>query len=176
MNESGMCLCGCGEQTKLAKQTWEPFGWVKGEPLRYIAGHMKRSPSFSYSEEDRGYDTECWIWRNGSAPGGYGQISIGNKTFPAHRAMYERLRGPIPPDIDHLCYVPRCVNPDHLEPVTPLENVRRQRNTKLTFERACQIRDLVKDGWRKADVARAYGIAPSTLTQVIRGDSWKQAA
>ena len=36
--------------------------------------------------------------------------------------------GPIPDgrEIDHLCRNHRCVNPDHLEPVTHLENMRRR--------------------------------------------------
>jgi hypothetical protein len=42
----------------------------------------------------------------------------------AHRWSYEHFVGPIPEGlhIDHLCRVRRCVNPDHLEPVTPKEN------------------------------------------------------
>lgn len=45
----------------------------------------------------------------------------------AHRAVYEALVGPIPPELelDHLCRNPACVNPAHLEPVTRKENVRR---------------------------------------------------
>lgn len=47
--------------------------------------------------------------------------------MPAHRWIYEYERGPIEPgrDLDHLCRVRSCVNPDHLEPVTRQENLRR---------------------------------------------------
>jgi hypothetical protein len=47
----------------------------------------------------------------------------------AHRAVYELLVGPIPPDLpmDHLCGVTSCVNPAHLQIVTPRENVVRGR-------------------------------------------------
>ncbi|WP_369010576.1 HNH endonuclease signature motif containing protein, partial [Bacillus cereus] len=45
----------------------------------------------------------------------------------AHRYVYENLSGPIPEgmELDHLCRNPPCVNPDHLDPVTHEENMRR---------------------------------------------------
>lgn len=45
----------------------------------------------------------------------------------AHRVAYTLAVGSIPDglEIDHLCFVPACVNPDHLEAVTGLENKRR---------------------------------------------------
>ena len=45
----------------------------------------------------------------------------------AHRWSYEALVGVISAGahLDHLCRVPLCVRPDHLEPVTVRENVRR---------------------------------------------------
>lgn len=52
---------------------------------------------------------------------------IDGRTFCAHRLLYELLVEPVPDDLqmDHLCRTPTCVNPSHLEPVTPRENVRR---------------------------------------------------
>ncbi len=45
----------------------------------------------------------------------------------AHRFAYESLVGPVPAglELDHLCRVKGCVNPEHLEVVTRGENVRR---------------------------------------------------
>lgn len=46
---------------------------------------------------------------------------------PAHRISYEHFTGPIPAGLhlDHLCRNRACVNPEHCEPVTCRENVRR---------------------------------------------------
>jgi hypothetical protein len=72
----------------------------------------------------------CWLW-TASTCKGYGKFWHGSRPNrrlgEAHRIAYEAMIGPIPDnfDIDHLCRVPCCVNPAHLEPVTRKENLRR---------------------------------------------------
>lgn len=65
----------------------------------------------------------CWYWSGQLDRNGYGRLS--GKL--AHRLVYQVLVGEIPEGLvlDHLCRVPRCVNPAHLEPVTPRENTLR---------------------------------------------------
>jgi hypothetical protein len=68
----------------------------------------------------------CWEW-TGRTDQGYGRVSIGGRQLRAHRVVYERLVGRVPDGLvlDHLCRNRGCVNPDHLEPVTNEENIRR---------------------------------------------------
>lgn len=68
-------------------------------------------------------ESGCWEWCGETQHGGYGRW----KRRMAHRVMYERMVGVIPRGLtlDHLCRNPKCVRPDHLEPVTIQENCRR---------------------------------------------------
>lgn len=74
----------------------------------------------------------CWLWIGPTQQDGYGRLTPGHgQQVGAHRWFYAELRGPIPPgmELDHLCRVRNCVNPEHLEPVTHAENMRRARLT-----------------------------------------------
>lgn len=75
----------------------------------------------------------CWLWTGYiNKKTLYGEISARRKptlsgTKMPHRTAWELLVAPIPPKhhIDHLCRVRHCVNPSHLEPVTPKVNAER---------------------------------------------------
>lgn len=76
-------------------------------------------------------ESGCWLWEGATEKGGYGLMKrgAGLNHGMVHRLAYEAWRGPIPEglQIDHLCRVRNCVNPDHLEAVTPRQNVMRGR-------------------------------------------------
>ncbi len=77
----------------------------------------------------------CWLWTATIAPDtGYGQYWDGTRLVKPHRYAYEYIVGPIPDglDIDHLCRVRHCVNPEHMEPVTRSVNLRRAMNGNRT--------------------------------------------
>lgn len=69
----------------------------------------------------------CWFWMGQLNQHGYGRLRIDGHLRMAHRVAFETDRGPIPfgLEIDHLCRIKCCCNPDHLEPVTRSENIRR---------------------------------------------------
>ena len=75
-------------------------------------------------------ESGCWIRTEGLTDKGYAKLYHDGKRHRAHRLYYTLLAGPIPEGLvlDHLCRVRNCVNPDHLEPVTQLVNVRRGRS------------------------------------------------
>ena len=70
----------------------------------------------------------CWTW-HGSRSNGYGQYDVGGEHWRAHRLAYALSWGlPVGnQSLDHLCGNTLCVNPWHLEPVTPKVNSQRNR-------------------------------------------------
>jgi hypothetical protein len=91
---------------------------------------QSQSPDVRFSgriEVDGFGPAGCWLWTGSLAGGGrYANFMVDGRTVAVHRWAYERFRGPIPPDkqLDHMCGVTRCVNPWHVRPVEPYENVR----------------------------------------------------
>ena len=69
----------------------------------------------------------CWEWIGAKIKAGYGEFYYKGKPVYAHRFAYELYNDKIPEDLelDHLCRNTICVNPQHLEPVTHTENLRR---------------------------------------------------
>lgn len=101
----------------------------KGLPMDAPLRHWRSAPEARFGEKFAVDERGCWLWLGHTQKaGGYGVFADkGGKQVLAHRWIYERLMGPIPEgkEIDHLCRVRRCVNPQHLEAVTRAENIRR---------------------------------------------------
>ena len=132
---------------------------------------------------------QCWLWTAAKASKyGHGTFTLNRKNLKAYRWAYEALAGPIPEGLtlDHLCRVPACVNPAHLEPVTLGENVRREMaalsratcpqghsldgdNLYLTptGTRACRVCRKAADLRRKAKTRR-------DMTRCYRGHPWTE--
>ncbi len=118
--------------------------WRNGSPL--INHHDLDEDARFWSKVNK--TTDCWLWTGTilkssvQSRNGYGlfhprQREGSPNLVYAHRYAYEAIKGPIPAglQIDHLCRVHNCVNPDHLEAVTQLENMRRGREARALVSR-----------------------------------------
>jgi len=127
-----------------------------------------------YVIEDRGHATPCWVWQWGKTSKGYGAARHrSRRQQSAHRWMYERYKGPIPQglDLDHLCRVKACVNPDHLEPVLNAENVRRGQRAKLTWPDVDAIR---ASELSHAELARRYRVSAAQVQKIRSNERWNR--
>lgn len=79
--------------------------------------------------------TPCKVWQGVKSARGYGRVHYMGKKCQVHRVAYELARGPIPLglELDHLCSNRACCAPEHLEPVTHEENVRRGSRAQKTL-------------------------------------------
>jgi hypothetical protein len=95
---------------------------------------LVRAPDRFWAQVDASGD--CWLWTgrpykprpDGFNYGRWYRYEQGRKvSLSAHRLAYELLVAPVPRHLhlDHLCRNHRCVNPDHLQPVTPQTNTLR---------------------------------------------------
>lgn len=71
----------------------------------------------------------CWLYNDDRDPDQHASTDTGKRSFVVHRFVYETLVGPIPPShhLHHECEIPRCCNPAHCVPLTPLEHKARHR-------------------------------------------------
>lgn len=117
----------------------------------------------------------CWNWNRSVSSNGYGMVqrTEGGRAMVAHRYIYIRERGPIPDglQLDHLCRNKRCVNPDHLEPVTQATNTQRGAKTAITPKQAMAIYRL-RGKERREEVAKRYKVSVTTVASIWVGLRW----
>jgi hypothetical protein len=155
-----MVLCsveGCGRpiysrDAALCKAHWQRVS--RGQP---VGGPIvSRSAAERFASSVRVDESGCWIWTGTTvAKGRNGALSVNGRKELAHRFSYRLAHGSIPDglELDHLCRVPLCVNPAHLEPVTHLENLRRGPGSKTHCVNGHQFTPentrRMPNGWRR---------------------------
>lgn len=141
-------VCSIGGCTSLARargwcgkhyQRWK----ISGDPNK--VAWIRNDPETNFwAKVDRRGPDECWPWLAYRDADGYGHFGVWNGVkqvdIVAHRYAYETKVGPIGPGLhlDHICHTRapecpcgnacphrRCVNPAHVEPVSPAENIHR---------------------------------------------------
>ena len=151
------CKCGCGRI-------------ARGE---YVRGHR---PVVRWVLEDRGYLSPCWIWQLQIDRDGYGRVWNPGGSRLAHRARFEAAGGVVPEghELDHLCRVRSCINPEHMEPVRHAQNVHRGHRAKLTWEAVDAIRAAAASGISHTVIAVQHSISTANVTMIVRGTTWRE--
>jgi hypothetical protein len=136
----------------------------------------------------------CWLWNGTIDKDGYGYIceggsaSKGAKYKRCHRVSWELAYGPVPKgqNVLHTCDNPACVNPEHLFLGTHKANAEdrnakgrhahgeRHGNSKLNEEKVREIRRrYAVEAVSQMDLAHAYGVNQTIISDVLRRVSWK---
>jgi hypothetical protein len=120
---------------------------------------IRRIPKHQRHEVD---DQGCWNWIGGPKGKGYGHVNVNGKLTTAHRFYFEHYVGVIESgnQVDHLCRNKRCVNPEHLESVTNLENVKRAH--QATHCKDCDCKKIIAQEPTK----KPKGIAHETWLEI----------
>lgn len=157
----GLCRCGCGESAPLAQQSSARFGWVRGQPVKYILGHDGHLARRGHTVDP---ETGCWNYHGFKRDGYAWTVKYEGRLVAAYVAAYLAAGKTIPPG-----YEIACVNPDHLEAVTTKVNVHRSTATKLTDAQVVEVRERVAGGERQSEVACHYKVSPSLIHLIVSG-------
>ena len=133
----------------------------------------------------------CWLWQGEVRPDGYGVTSLDGRELRAHRVAWMLFRGEIAPGVVvcHKCDVRACVNPEHLFLGTVADNSQdmlnkgrssrgeRHHSAKLTEDQVSRIKTMLAEGRLYiSEIAREFGVTPSTIQGIKQGKSWRRVA
>lgn len=138
------CGCGCGELITVAASVTVSAVYLDGHsvangivvpPEVKLENGLVPQPVSERGRIFHALTDDCQVWIGSKSKVGYGRMYVrvpGRKRrgriVQVHRFAYELANGEgsaLNLTIDHLCGVPLCCNPNHLEAVTIGENLRR---------------------------------------------------
>lgn len=103
---------------------------MRGNP-KHSGGTPRNTPESFWARVTDNPETGCREWQGATDSRGYGvlcftAITGSNQTIRAHRAAWALTHGSLPDSghIHHTCENKRCVNPDHLQLLTPRQHLR----------------------------------------------------
>jgi len=129
------------------------------------------------SEESNG----CWRWTKSIMAHGYGQARVNNEHVTAHRAAFFIANGYWPTVGRHKCDNKWCANPEHIEDGTIGDNNRDMAErgnlhrgqdhewSKLSDAQVVEIRELLAEGVTQTVIAKRYGVAQPTVSNIKTG-------
>lgn len=130
-----------------------------------------------------GNTDDCWEWKGGCNPGGYGNFKVANVTKASHRVSFQIANGPPKGYVCHTCDNKKCCNPSHLYDGDNVQNMRDcdERNrprgvlngrAKLSEQQVSAIATLKRKGIGITDVAKQLGIPVKRVSNPYYGYSW----
>jgi len=192
-------MCSQKLKEKHTPLFWEELedlnpAWQRQKLLKRMASSVEGRERFWKKVKIR-KPHECWEWSGWLNRYGYYAIRlesirghwVKNINIEAHRICYFLVHGFLPIDmfVCHECDNKKCVNPTHLFLGTPMDNmvdkIRKgnqtrgddTRSAKLTTQDVREIQILLKDGFRKNDIASAYGVTGGCILFIEQGKTWK---
>lgn len=140
----------------------------------FVERRKRYNPEYpDYIEQDRGYETPCWVWVRARTVDGYGKLRIARRDIMAHRFYYVLHRDELPSTmhIHHQCEIVECVNPWHLQAVEPAHHARIGSRLKLDYEAAESIRRMA-ERFHPSEIAAIYGVTQPHVYNILAGRKW----
>lgn len=172
MPEPKTCACGCG--TPVARS------FARGH--NRVACYASIDARLDARVDRSGGPDACWPWRGQVTDRGYGRVVARRRVLMAHRLVYERARGPVPPGacVWHRCENPGCCNPAHLEAGAPGDALLGDRTrgeahhrTRLTEASVREIRRRYAAGDRLRTLAGTFGVSRASIFDIVHRRRWR---
>ena len=163
-----------------------------------MSGRRPTPADARFAEKCVPRDSGCIEWTGGTTMNGYGLFYADGQMRPAHRWAYERMYGPLAPNLDccHHCDNKACVNVEHLFSGTRRENmqdaVRKGRTSRGRPRPSMQgsnhhhavlrdievmfIRKLHEEGVQMRALSDEFGVSFQSISRIVRRISWSHIA